>query len=64
MVDSTCRTISNGLTGFGAVYMVSKVGAVLLDPTFPESYHAVKMVPGWASAAIIMIGLTLRPDKE
>jgi len=57
------RTLSNGLTGFGAVYLLAKAGAATLDPSFPDSYHLVKMVPGPALAAMLMIGLTLRPDN-
>jgi hypothetical protein len=56
------RTLSNGLRGFGALYLGAKVGAIFFDSSFPESYHAVQMVPGWAAAAIVVIGLTLRPD--
>jgi hypothetical protein len=63
LADSTYCTLSDGLRGFGAVYLSAKFGAVVLDPSFPEAYHAVKMVPGPAAAAILMIGLTLRPDK-
>ena len=63
LVDSTYRSLSNGLTAFGAIYLASKTGSVLLDPSFPDSYHAVKMVPTWAAAGAAMIGLTLRPDK-
>jgi hypothetical protein len=62
LTESTYRTLSNGLRGFGTLYLGAKVGAVFLDPSFPEAYHAVKMVPAWAGAAIIMVGLTLRPD--
>uniref|UniRef100_A0A7S3AHN2 Uncharacterized protein n=1 Tax=Haptolina ericina TaxID=156174 RepID=A0A7S3AHN2_9EUKA len=62
LADSTYRTLSNGLKGFGIVYLSAKVGAVFLDPSFPASYHAVIMVPAWAAASAIMIGLTLRPD--
>ena len=61
--DSTYRTLSNGLAGFGGIYLVAKAGAVFLDPTFPESYHAVKMVPTWAAASALLIGFTLRSDK-
>lgn len=62
--DATYRNLSNGLKGFGTLYLGAKVGAVFLDPSFPEAYHAVIMVPGWATAAIIMVGLTLRSDKQ
>lgn len=56
------RTLSKGLKGFGVVYLASKVGAIFFDPSFPESYHAVVMVPGWAAAAIAFATLTLRSD--
>lgn len=62
--ESAYKTLSNGLKGFGAVYLAAKAGAIFLDPSFPEAYHAVKVVPGPAAAAIIMIALTLRSDKE
>ena len=39
-----------------------QVGAIFFDPSFPEAYHAVKLVPGPALAAILAVGLTLRPD--
>jgi hypothetical protein len=58
------RTLSNGLKGFGALYLGAKVGAIFLDSSFPESYHAVQMVPGWAAAAIVVVGLTLRSDTS
>jgi len=63
LADSTYRTLSKGIRGFGAVYLSAKVGAIFFDPSFPEAYHAVKLVPGPAAAAILMVGLTLRPDK-
>ena len=58
------KTLSNGLRGFGITYLAARAGAVFLDSSFPASYHAVVMVPGWACAAILMVGLTLRPDKQ
>ena len=61
--DSTYRTLSNGLTGFGGVYLSARVGAVLLDPSFPGHYGLVKQVPFWAAASAALIGLTLRPDQ-
>jgi hypothetical protein len=61
--DSTSRALSNGLKGFGATYMTAKIGAVFLDPSFPASYHAVIMVPGWAAAATVLIATTLRSDN-
>jgi len=57
------KPLAHGLKGFGIVYLAARVGAVFLDPSWPESYHAVIMVPGWATAAILMIGMTLRSDK-
>jgi len=57
------RTLSKGIKAFGAVHLASKVGSVFFDPSFPESYHAIKMVPGWATAAIAFMTLTLRSDK-
>lgn len=63
LTESSYRALSNGLKGFGTLYLGAKVGAVFLDPSFPQSYHAVQMVPGWATAAIVFVGLTLRTDK-
>lgn len=64
LADATCRTLSKGLAGFGAVYLSAKAGAVFLDPSFPVHYGIVKMVPAAQLAASIMIGLTLRPDSR
>ena len=61
--DSACRKLSTGLTGFGGVYLSAKFSAVFLDPSFPVHYGIVKMVPGYAAASAMLIGLTLRPDK-
>mmetsp|Transcript_9154 Transcript_9154/g.10568 ORF Transcript_9154/g.10568 Transcript_9154/m.10568 type:complete len:372 (+) Transcript_9154:85-1200(+) len=58
------RQLSRGLRAFGLVHVISKIGAIFLDPTFPASYHAVALVPGWAAAAILFFGLTLRGDKQ
>lgn len=60
--ESKYRTLSNGLYAFGAVHLASKMGAVFFDPSFPASYHAVQMVPGWATAASLLISLALRSD--
>jgi hypothetical protein len=54
--------LRQGLTGFGTLYLGAKVGAIFLDASFPQSYHAVNQVPGLAAAAIVFMGLTLRPD--
>jgi len=64
LLDQNYKTLSNGMKGFGVVYLASKVGAIFLDPSFPESYHAVQLVPGWAAAAIVFATLTLRSDHE
>jgi hypothetical protein len=58
------RNLSNGVKGFGTIYLGARFGAVFLDPSWPASYHAVTQVPGWAAAAILLMGLTLRSDKQ
>ena len=62
-VDSSYKTLSNGLAGMGAVYLTAKVGAVFFDPSFPVHYKIVTQVPAWQAAASAIFGLTLRPDK-
>ena len=62
LAEQTYRTLSKGIMGFGAVYLSAKVGSIFFDPSFPEAYHLVIQVPGPAVAAILAIGLTLRPD--
>jgi len=57
------QMLSKGIKGFGVVHLASKVGAVFFDPSFPESYHAITQVPGWAALAIAFMTLTLRSDK-
>ncbi|KAL7532474.1 hypothetical protein ACHAXR_004651 [Thalassiosira sp. AJA248-18] len=64
LVESNYRTLSNGVRGFGAVYLSARAGAIFLDPSFPEHFGAVTQVPGLAVAAIVLIGLTLRSDKN
>jgi len=64
LVDPAYRTLSNGLTGFGSLYLAARLGAVCFDPSFPAAYHAVKLVPAWQALAAVMIGLTLRSDKS
>jgi len=61
--DAASRKLSTGLAGMGGVYLAAKTGAVLFDPSFPVHYGIVKMVPGYAAASAIMVGLTLRPDN-
>jgi len=56
-------TLSKGIKAYGVVHIASKVGAVFFDPSFPGSYHAIVMVPGWAAAATAFTALTLRSDK-
>lgn len=60
----TARALSAGVKGFGATYLGSKAFAVLCDPSWPNSYHAVVMVPGWATAAVLMIGVAVRSDRK
>ncbi|CAB9503048.1 expressed unknown protein [Seminavis robusta] len=61
-LDQQYRLLANGLKSFGVLYLSAKVGAIFVDPSFPASYHAVELVPGWAVAAIVFVGLTLRSD--
>jgi len=60
----TSRALSNGLKGFGSMYLLARAGCVLLDPSWPHAYHAITQVPAWATAAIFMTGLALRSDKK
>jgi len=53
--DSTCRSLSNGLTGFGATYLLARVGAVFLDPSFPGHYGLVKQVPACCTAHTVYV---------
>ena len=62
--ESKYRDLSNGLRGFGVVYLGARAGAIFLDPSFPEHFPAVNKVPGLAVAAIVMIAQTLRSDDE
>lgn len=62
LTDKTCRTLSNGLTAFGALYLGAKVGALFVDPSFPVHYKIVTQVLAWQAAAAISFSLTLRPD--
>lgn len=64
LIDDKYRYLSNGVKGFGTLYLGARAGAVLFDPSFPDAFHAVTQVPGLAVAAIVMVGLTLRSDKE
>jgi len=64
LADDACRTLSNGLKGFGATYLAAKAGAILIDPSFPVHYAIVTQVPGWQATASLMFGLTLRPDTK
>lgn len=64
LVDENYRYLSNGIKGFGALYLGARAGAVFLDPSFPDAFHAVTQVPGLAVAAIVMVGLTLRSDEK
>jgi len=64
LVDETCRRLSNGVKCFGGLYLGARAGAVVFDPSFPEHFGMVTQVPGLAVAAIAMVALTLRSDKE
>ena len=63
LVESNYRTLSNGIKGFGLIYFASRLG-VFFDPSFPKHFGVVNQVPGLAVAAALMVGLTLRSDKE
>lgn len=63
LVESNYRNLSNGVKGFGSIYLGARFGAVFIDPSWPGSYHAVTQVPGWAVLAIIMMGYTQRSDN-
>lgn len=64
LVDENYRYLSNGIKGFGGLYLGARAGALFLDPSFPQAFHAVNQVPGLAVAAILMVGLTLRSDEK
>mmetsp|Transcript_13998 Transcript_13998/g.30485 ORF Transcript_13998/g.30485 Transcript_13998/m.30485 type:complete len:392 (+) Transcript_13998:3-1178(+) len=64
LIDDNYRYLSNGVKGFGTLYLGARAGAILFDPSFPDAFHAVTQVPGLAVAAIVLVGLTLRSDKE
>ena len=54
--DSTCKALSSGLAGFGALYLLAKGGAIFIDPSFPVHYKIVAQVfPLQAAAATAMI---------
>lgn len=64
LVDKNYRYLSNGIKGFGGLYLGARAGAIFLDPSFPAAFHAVNQVPGLAVAAMVMVGLTLRSDDK
>jgi hypothetical protein len=64
LAGSKYRTLSNGLTAFGTLYVGAKAGAAFLDPSFPASFHVINQVPGLAVAAILLFSLTLRSDEK
>lgn len=64
LTEDNFRCLSAGVKSFGALYLGARAGAVFLDPSFPEHFGMVTQVPGLAAAAIVMVGLTLRSDKE
>lgn len=63
LAQDSYRTLSTGIKGLGATYLVARFGAVFLDSTWPGTYGAVTAVPGWAATAIAMMAYTLRPDE-
>lgn len=64
LVDTHYRHLSNGMKGFGTLYLASKAVGMCVDPSFPEAFHVVNQVPGLAAAAIVLVGLTLRSDEK
>ena len=65
LADNASKTLSTGLTTFGALYLAPKAGSILIDPSFPVHFKIVlaETVPMWLAAAGACVGLTLRPDK-
>lgn len=57
------RDLSNSIRGFGALYLVGKIGPVLFDPSWPGGFKVPTAVPGWAVAAILTMAYTLRSDQ-
>lgn len=64
LIDDKYRCLSNGVKSFGGLYLGARAGGIFLDLAFPEHFGMVTQVPGLAVAAIVMVGLTLRSDKE
>merc|ERR1711966_405236 len=63
LVDEKYRGLSNGIKGFGAIYMASKAFVVFGDPSFPEHYKAITQTPGLAGIAIPLMACSLRSDE-
>lgn len=61
--ESKYRDLSNGIRGFGALYLAGKAGSVFLDPSWPAHFALPTSVPGWALTAIMFMGYTLRSDN-
>jgi hypothetical protein len=64
LTETSYRDLSNSIKGFGALYLVGKIGPVLFDPSWPGGFKVPTAVPGWAMAAIITMAYTLRSDKQ
>lgn len=64
LIDKNYRCLSNGIKGFGGLYLGARAGAIFLDPSFPEHFGVVTQVPGLAVAAMVMVALTLRSDEK
>jgi hypothetical protein len=63
LIDNKFRCLSNGVKGFGALYLAAKCG-IFVDPSFPEHFKVVTQVPGLVAAAVAMVALTLRSDEK
>lgn len=50
LIDNKFRCLSNGVKGFGALYLAAKC-SIFVDPSFPEHFKVVTQVPGLAAAA-------------
>lgn len=61
-IESNYRDLSNGIRGFGALYLAGKAGSVFLDPAWPQHFKLPTSVPGWALAAAMFMSYTLRSD--
>jgi len=63
LVDEKYRGLSNGIRGFGAIYMASKAFVLFGDPSWPGHYAAITQVPGLAALGLGTMALSLRSDE-